>query len=336
MLTMLIGDITGWRTFAVLENYHASNTTMQEKSTTHKYLVGGMILSMFLWGVSWPSAKVLTRYCSVINFTAYRYVLVVVTMLLIMPMMGMNMRLQRKGIPIVVISGVLLAAYSILFFKGLTYGFAGAGGVLLTTINPIIAYALGVMIQRKVPTRNEAIGLILGLIAGVVLLKAWDNTTAILDPGNLYFFFAAFTWSVLSKFTAIGGRYGTSTSFSYWQYVVTLLCLIPFLDFSELNTTIHITDSLFWFNMIFSSVIVTALATTVFFYTTTRIGSARASSYMFLVPLAAMLSSWAFLGEKILLHTAVGGVLGMIAVYIINRKKAATIVTPIQAPAVKS
>lgn len=308
---------------------------MQDNTTSRNYLTGGMILSMLLWGVSWPSAKVLTGYCTVINFTAYRYVLVVATMLLIIPIMGMKVRIARKGIPIVITAGVLLAVYSYMFFQGLKHGSAGAGGVLVTTLNPVMAYALGVIIQRKLPSRNEAIGLTIGIIAGLILLKVWTNAATILDAGNGYYILAAFTWSVLSKFTATAGRYGTSTGFSFWQYVITLLCLIPLLDFNELNTTIYITEPLFWGNMLFSSAIVTALATTVFFYTTTRLGAARASSYMFLVPLAAMLSSWAFLGEQILPHTAIGGVLGMIAVYIINRKKAAAIVTPVQAPAVK-
>jgi drug/metabolite transporter (DMT)-like permease len=38
------------------------------------------------------------------------------------------------------------------------------------------------------------------------------------------------------------------------------------------------------------------------------------------VPLCAAISSWLLLGEQIKLHTAIGGLLGIAAVYMINKK----------------
>jgi drug/metabolite transporter (DMT)-like permease len=293
---------------------------MIQKHANNKYLAIGMVLSMFLWGLSWPSGKVLTNYCSAINFTVYRYFFVVATMLLLLPILGTRFRIHKKGIPAIIASGVLLAVYSYLFFMGIKKGSPGAGGVLVTTLNPIMAYAIGFGLKRSLPSRKEGLGLLLGLLAGLVLLKVWDNKV-LLGGGNLYFLLAAFTWAAMSKFTAQGAMHGSSMSFSLWQYLVTLLCLLPLTNFTEMQAAIHIPDPLFWLNLLFGSVIVTAMATTVYFYTTTRLGAERASSFIFLVPFAAAISSWAFLGEKILPHTIVGGLLGIAAVYIINRKK---------------
>lgn len=293
---------------------------MKQKHASNQYLTGAMVLSMFLWGLSWPSGKVLTRYCSAVNFTVYRYLFVVLTMLLLIPLLGFNFRLRKKALPSILASGILLAVYSYLFFLGIKNGHAGAGGVLVTTLNPIMAYAIGFGLKRTLPSRQESLGLLLGLIAGIILLKIWDNH-AMLDGGNLYFLLASITWAAMSKFTANGALHGSSVTFSLWQYTVTLLCLLPFVNFAELQAAKHIHDSLFWLNLLFGSVIVTAMATTVYFYTTTRLGAERASSFIFLVPFAAELSAWAFLGEKILLHTVIGGLLGIAAVYTINKKK---------------
>ncbi len=295
---------------------------MKHNHTSEKHLVGGMIFSMFLWGLSWPSGKVLTNYCSVVNFTVYRYLLVVSTMLLLLPALGVGFKVKKKGIPVFIASGVLLAVYSFFLFKGLKTGAPGAGGVLVTTMNPIMAYAIGMVLNRKLPTGREAAGLLCGLAASCILLKVWDNT-ALLQSGNLYFLFAAFMWAVMSKFTSKGALYGSSMGFSLWQYLVTLLCLLPFLNITEMNAALNIKDYAFWLNLFFGSSIVTAIATTVYFYTTTRIGAERASTFIFLVPMGAALSSWLLLGEKILPHTVVGGMLGIAAVYIMNfRKKA--------------
>ncbi|MCF8449394.1 MAG: DMT family transporter [Taibaiella sp.] len=297
---------------------------MTDRKVSQNVLVSGIVFSMFLWGLSWPSGKVLTGYCTVINFSVYRYILVVLTMVVLLLSLRISFRIRNKGIPALLISGVLLAAYSFFFFKGLKTGSAGAGGVLVTIMNPIMAYTIGLLLSKRLPSRNESIGLALGITAGCVLLKLWDNTAALLDSGNLYFLLAAFTWAVMSKFTAKGAQHGSSIGFSTWQYLITLLCLLPFTDFQEMNAAMSIKDKVFWLNLVFSSVIVTAGATTVYFYTTTRLGAEKASSFIFLVPLCAAISSWLLLGEHIMLHTMVGGVLGIAAVYIINKRKATT------------
>jgi drug/metabolite transporter (DMT)-like permease len=298
------------------------------KQTSEKQLIAGVVFSMFLWGLSWPSGKVLTGYCSVINFSVYRYILVVVSMLALLLILKNSLWIAKEGIVSVLISGVLLAAYSYAFFRGLKAGSPGAGGVLVTIMNPIMAYSIGILLSKKLPSRNEAVGLLLGVAAGCILLKLWDNTSVLMGSGNLYFLLASFIWAVMSKFTAKGARYGSSLGFSLWQYLVTLLCLLPFTDFAEMRSALQIQDPVFWWNLFFSAVLVTAGATTMYFYTTTRLGAEKASSFIFLVPLCAALSSWLLLGEQIMVHTAIGGILGIAAVYIINRRKSPTPARP--------
>jgi drug/metabolite transporter (DMT)-like permease len=291
------------------------------KQPSDKLLVLAIVLSMFLWGLSWPSGKVLTHYCSAINFSVYRYTLVVATLLVLLLASRTQITIQKKGMPVVLAAGVCLCGYSYLFFMGLKNGAPGAGGILVTILNPIMAYTLGIILDRKLPKRNEAIGLLLGIIAGCILLKVWDNGHAIIESGNIYFLLAALTWAVMSKFTSKGSRYGTSAGFSLWQYIITLACFLPMMDTQEFVNALGIKDSIFWGNLLYSSVINTALATTMYFYATTRLGAEKASSFIFLVPMAAGTSSWLLLGEHIAPHTIIGGVVGIAAVYMINVRK---------------
>ena len=279
-----------------------------------------MVFSMFLWGLSWPSGKVLTHYSSAVNFAIYRYIIVIAVLLPLLLFTKIPVRIKKAGIPALLASGGLLALYSYCFYMGLKNGAAGAGGVLVTTLNPVNSYIIGLLISRKLPSKNEALGLLLGITAGCFLLKIWVSPSAVFESGNVYFLLASLLWATMSKFTSRGHHYGSSLAFSLWQYLITLICLLPLINISEAHAAIHIPDSLFWINLFFSAAIVTALATTLFFYTTTRIGAEKASSFIFLVPLAAAFSSWIFLGERVLPHTIMGGLLGMIAVYMINKK----------------
>ena len=86
-------------------------------------------------------------------------------------------------------------------------------------------------------------------------------------------------------------------------------------------TTLRHGDLTFWGNLFFSATITTSLATTFYFVATSKIGASKASSFIFMVPFSAALGSWIFLGEVIEVHTIVGGILGIAAVYILNKKE---------------
>ena len=293
---------------------------MKNKTVTDNTLVLAIVLSMIVWGLGWPCNKVLTTYGSPINLIIYRYIIVLISLFPILLFYKTGLRINKQGIRAIIISGIVFAVYSYCFIRGLKHGLAGAGGVLVTTLNPIIAYTIGISLSRKKPSAREAIGILLGLIAGGILLKIWEHADAIFSSGNTYFVMAAFLWAVTSKYTSRSHLYGTSLGFSWWMYLVALACLLPLLDVQEFRSTMAVADLTFWFNMFFSSVMVTTLATTIYFYSTSKLGAEKASSFIFLVPLAAAVSSWLFLGEQILVHTMVGGAIGIAAVYIINRK----------------
>jgi len=293
------------------------NTTPEKTSTN---LTIAMIISMMLWGVSWPSSHELAAYGSPIDLGIFRYLFVVLSLLPILIILKVPIKISRKGIPFVLISAALMAVYNYSFLKGLQTGSAGAGGILVTTMNPIMAYILGIIIDWKRPNRNEAIGITLGIIAGLTMLEIWTNVNILANPWNGLFLLSAFLWSVMSKFTSKAGRYGSSFSFSWWMYLLTLVFLLPFMDTSEVVRLVHIKEFTFWGNLLFGSIIVTTLATTMYFFATAKIGAEKASSFIFTVPFTAAISAWLILGEKIEIHTIVGGVIGIGAVYMINRK----------------
>jgi drug/metabolite transporter (DMT)-like permease len=279
-----------------------------------------MILSMVIWGVSWPSNKVLTSFSTPFNLGFFRYGFVVISLLLLLIALKTKLTITKKGIPFLIISGVLMACYNYTFLAGLRNGTPGAGGILVTTLNPVIAYGIGMLINWKRPAKNESIGLLIGVIAGLTLLKIWGNEAVFAKPGNLLFLLSALIWSVIGKFTSKSAKYGSPFAFTWWMYFVTLMCIIPFCDFTEVSKLIQTTDIHFWGNVLFSSVITTTLATTTYFFATSKIGAEKASSFIFIVPFSAAIFSFAILGEKLEIHTLIGGLLGIAAVYMINKK----------------
>ena len=280
-----------------------------------------MILSMTCWGFSWTSGKILTAYGDPLTISFLRFALTFVSLLVLLPLMKEKLTISVRGFWDLLISSALISMYTFLFFKGVSVGKPGAGGVLVTVLNPIIIYAITLFLARRRPTRNETIGLALGLAAGVVLLKLTTEAGEIFKAGNIYFLLAACSWAVLSRFTSKAGKYGSSLAFSLWMYGISTCLMFLLAGASSTAVTFQKSDGMFWGNLFFSATITTSLATTFYFVATSRIGASQASSFIFMVPFSAALGSWMFLGEVIEMHTIVGGLLGIAAVYILNKKE---------------
>jgi len=293
----------------------------QDTERNKQLFLVGMVLSMICWGFSWTAGKVMAGYGDALTISFYRFIVTFLSLLLILLFIKTPLVLKRKGLFDLIMASLLMSLYTFLFFKGLAAGKAGAGGVLVTVLNPIISYGIMLIMARRKPTRNEGIGLLLGLMAGVVLLKLVTEADKIFNTGNIYFLLAAFNWAILSVFTSRASRYGSPVTFSFYLYGVCALLMFVIAGWGGTQATFAKADNVFWGNLFFSATITTSLATTLYFVATSRLGASKASSFIFLVPCTAALGSWVFLEEIPQLHTIAGGLLGIGAVYVLNKKE---------------
>jgi len=296
------------------------NKTNTSNSKKEKLLLVAMIMSMCIWGTSWTCAKILGTYTSATNLSFLRFLLVPLALLPLTYFTKTKITVHSKGWVYVIGASVFILLYTLFFFKGVHEGFAGAGGVLVTTINPIFAYIIGLLISKILPTKQEYIGLLLGFTAGMILLKIWENSSHILEIGNLFFLLAALVWAIMSKISSHANKFGNAIGFSFWTHIVAAMVLSCFVDFDDLKLLLAKADVRFWFNMIYFGIVNSAVATTCFLYVTARIGAEKASTYIFIVPITAVLTSFVFIGEHLLWNTLIGGTMAILAVFIINGK----------------
>jgi drug/metabolite transporter (DMT)-like permease len=289
-------------------------------SKSKHFLVGGITVSMLIWGMSWPSAKILSHYGAPIEIAFIRFIFTFISLLFILQFLKVNLAINKKGIPSLFFASVLIALYSMLFFTGILKGMPGAGGVLVTTMTPIMSYLLVMIIKKRTPTKREMLGLCIGFIAGCILLSVWSQSSAILQSGNLFFILSTLVWAVLSRVTALSFNYGSPLAFTLWMYLLCIFILALFINFQSVQQILLNGDLKFWLNMSFNGIINTGIATTFFFYATSKIGAEKTSSFIYIVPFAAAFSSLIAIGEIIKWNTIVGGVLGIMAVWVINRK----------------
>lgn len=292
-------------------------------SKNKHFLIIGISVSMLIWGMSWPSAKVLSHYGKPLEIAFLRFIFTFITLLVVLQFLKVKLSIQKTGLPSLLFAAALIAVYSMLFFTGIEKGMPGAGGVLVTTMTPIISYLLALIIQKRKPSTLETVGLTIGFIAGCILLSVWNHADLILQSGNLFFILSTFVWAVLSRVTALSFQHGSPLAFSLWMYLLCILILAIFIDFSSIQRIINSGDTRFWLNMLFNGMLNTGVATTFFFFATSKIGAEKTSSFIYIVPFAAAISSFVAIGEVIQWNTVAGGALGILAVWVINKKSAA-------------
>lgn len=275
---------------------------------------------MVIWGVSWSSAKVLGRYGEALTVAFVRFWVVIATLLPALYILKIPKTIKKGGIKFLLGAGLFLGLYTTSFFKGLQLGDAGAAGVLVTTMNPLFAFIVGLVITKILPSKLELIGLALGLAAGFLLLQVWSNSADIFQGGNLLFLAAALLWALMSKMTSFSQPFTHPIAFSFWLHLIVPFGMLPFINWDDLANLFQKADLLFYGNLAYFGIINSSFATVTYLVATTKIGAERASTFIFLVPVSAVFTSYFTLDETIEWHTVMGMVLGILAVMIINKK----------------
>ena len=291
------------------------------KKSEHLWLYVIMIIAMASWGLSWTNGKILGTFTSVPNLMFWRFLIAAGAMIPVLIFTGKSWKLNGQAALRILASAVLLNLYNFFYFTGTHVGHAGAGGVLVTTLNPIVTYIFVLAIQRELPGGRTLVGILMGLLGGTIIINFWGNGwQAILVSGNQYFVFCSLTWALLTLISASINRHINVLGYSFWLYLASA-GLAFFLVDSHTVLQVFGLDWIFWLNLFSVSFGAMAFATTAYFIATSRLGSNKAAAFIFTVPVSAMLFSMLILHEALKLNVLLGGLFSIAAVYTINSSR---------------
>jgi drug/metabolite transporter (DMT)-like permease len=281
-----------------------------------------MILAMATWGLSWTNAKVLSDYgpSSVVAF--WRFFFSSIAMIPVLWLTGNDFRVTRQGMKYIFPGAVFISLYNIFFFVGTDRGSASMGGIIVPTFNPVITFIISVLLLKQVFSRKDIIGLVLGFTGGVIVLQVWTlSLEQMIANGNMYFICASISWGIMSIISGRSHGHVSTLSFSFWVYTISALIYLG-VTWNKDIFLIFTYDWIFWVNMFFLSAGAMVFGTTVYFLATTRLGPEKASAFIFMVPVTALLFSVLLIGERLEVTTMIGGIMTMTAVYLINKSHA--------------
>ncbi len=291
------------------------------KRSEHTFLYIIMIIGMALWGLSWTNAKILGTYTSIPLLMFWRFLIAGIFMGIVLLVRKTEWRITLAGLPSIAASAGLLVLYNHFYFTGTRLGPAGGGGVLVTTLNPVLTFLLISIVRRHFPRGRSLAGILLGILGGSILINVWqEGWSAIFSSGNQYFVLCASTWAFLTFISSQINRHMSTLTYSFWLYLLSALFALVFIEPSTLFTVFDL-DIIFWINLLAISVGAMAFGTTAFFIAASRLGSEKASAFIFTVPLSALIFSMLILKEPLQWNIVFGGSISIFAVILINSAK---------------
>lgn len=275
-----------------------------------------MLLAMLLWGGGWPALKILTASESVEVVTFWRFVIMTLAFIPVLILWRKPIRVSRKGAGLIASSAGLNIAFMFLSYWGVKLGTAGSGGVIATTLSPVLTLLLAMIFLKINVHQRHWSGLLIGVIGGAMMLEVWHID--FFAGGNALLALSALVWAVLTllsqrshiHFEPIHYSFLLAVSATFFMFWIAL----PFGVMRVFEQGWH-----FWLALLYLGILGQTVASTIYFYATGKLGSGHASSYMFMVPLSALLSSYLLLDEIPSLWLVAGGTISLVAVYIIGK-----------------
>lgn len=276
---------------------------------------------MVIWGGSWVSAKILTKFLDSISLTFLRFFVSVVFFIPLLLLKRASLKIEFRKSKYLILGAISMGLYFLLFFKGLERGYANIGGVFVTSLVPIYTLLLVKFFMKRGFNKVDFIGVIIGMLGGLIIIRFWEmNEETLFLSGNIYFLICPLLWSIVTICSEKSAKNFSSITFAFYCHVFCALFFIFFLkkDFFHIFSL----NYLFWGNIFYLSVVSSIIATTLYFYSATKINSYRASVFTFIVPASSLALSIIFLKEKPEITTVIGGILSIFAVILINLKRA--------------
>ncbi len=290
-----------------------------EKRKVWAHIAG--ILTAVIWGTTFISTKVLLEDFEPIAVLIYRFIIAYVALSIIKPKPLAFESLKKEFWYF--LAGLLGVTIYFLFENiGLTYTLASNASVIVSTAPLFTALLVFVFLKNEKPKKYFFIGFLFAM-SGIALISFQGTSTLELHViGDLLALGAAIVWAfysvILKKHVDMSKQMIEITKRIIFYGILTML---PFgavygakLDLNKLFSGVNLG------NFLYLGIGASAICYVTWNYSLEVLGALKASLYIYLVPVIAIITSVVVLGEPFTLTVAAGVVLTLAGLLISEKK----------------
>ena len=260
----------------------------------------GLLLIVLIWGVNFSVLKVLLREFEPLALNALRFPMAAVALWILVRRIDGSLKPDPEDLRRIITLGLLgNVAYQLCFIFGVDSTFAGNASLLLAT-TPVWTLFLSSVAGHERPGGWAIIGVAGTLIGIFMVITGSRDAGTLASPttrGDLLILIASMLWAMYT----VGGRkpvtrYGALRVTAWTLWVATPIIFfmgLPGLMRTDLRT---ITPEA-WIGITYAGLLGIGLAYLLWYRAVERIGNNRTAVYSNLVPVAALITAWIWLGE---------------------------------------
>ncbi len=255
------------------------------------------------WGLNFAIVKSAFAELPPLAFNGLRFAIAAVLLVLVLHLREGAWRPRRGDLPGLVVLGLLgHAGYQSLFIVGLARTSATHAAVILS-MTPLFVGALGVALGLERSTTRMWAGLFIAFVGLFILIVGGGDAGAASEAatpvGDLLTLGASLSWA---GYTVLARPYLDRIS-PLRLTAVTLSLGLPVILATAVPGLIHLDWSgvslRTWGALAYSSIFAVVISYVIWSISVLAVGSARTAAIANLVPVVAMASAWALLGEVV-------------------------------------
>lgn len=283
-----------------------------------------MIIATLFFSGAFIAGKFSVAEFPVYSLTFFRFLIAAVVLFFILRIKGVDLTLEKRDIPRVVLLSLLgMVGYHVFFFTALKHT-SSVNTSLIAAMNPIVTTIMAsIFLKEKFP--KKAIGGILISFTGVALIVTNGSLEVIknmsFNIGDIYMLMAILSFSIY--FIVLKGIVGRvePMKLTFYVFFFCVVMLVPMVIYENPAEYLPSTTSKGWGSLIYMSIFASVVAYLIQQISVKRIGPAKTSLYVNLVPLFSMIMAYFILGEVITLPKIFAGAMIISGVLITLKSK---------------
>lgn len=276
------------------------------------------IIAIFIWGTTFVSTKILLKYLNPEEILLFRFLLAFLILLVLYPRRIKVVSFKEELLFLMLgLTGIALYFWTENIALKFTY--ASNVGLISSSIPIFTALIAHATTKDEKFTANFLMGFIVSMTG--IFMVIYNSRVLKLNPiGDILALTSAVMFAVYSVLIRkVSSRYNpliiTRKIFFYGVLSILPIVLIKDISISKL----YIFNINIYGNLVFLALLASVFCFLIWNKSVMIIGSVKATNYIYLVPLIAMITSVIVINEKVNSIMIIGGFLIFIGVYINNK-----------------
>ena len=264
-------------------------------------------ITVLIWGTTFISTQILLDYLAPTEILFIRFIIGYLSLTICCPH---RLKVTDKKHELLFIGAAFfgLTLYQFLENTALTYTTANNVSIITTLAPFFTALASSMFLNDKAPKKQFYLGLCISII-GVVLISYLPDDNIKLNPiGDILALLSAFMWAAYSVFTKKISDAGYSTLEATKRiFFYGLVFMLPLLLFTNPQHELSMfANPTIWGNLLFLGVCASAICFVTWNYSIKLLGAVKSSVYIYLIPVATIITSAIFLNQPLTFRTIIG------------------------------